>query len=53
MTDDELRMDDALAIHLTGFASGRDYERGRIIEWFRKNGYQQIAYSIEHKEHLK
>lgn len=53
MTDEELNMEDALAVHLLGFGSGREYERKQIIEWFRKNGYQQIAYSIEHREHLK
>lgn len=33
MTEDELRMEDALAIHLTGFAAGRDYERKQIVRF--------------------
>lgn len=34
-SDIEMSMEDALSVHLLGFASGRTYERQRIIEWLR------------------
>lgn len=34
-SDFELSMEEGLNLHLLGFASGRNYERQRIIEWLR------------------
>ena len=51
----ELDMEDALNVHLNGFASGREYERKQIVEWLRHGPSDviDIAAAIENREHLK
>lgn len=54
----ELDMEDALNVHLNGFAKGREYERRRVVDWLRQimetpTFPQNLANEIEAKEHLK
>jgi hypothetical protein len=56
---DEPQIDDEdlLAVHLNGFASGREYERKQIVAWLRSNAmgerWRELADAIEAGEHLK
>jgi len=53
----EFKEEDLLAVHLNGFASGREYERKRIVVWLRKErphwDLNPLADDIEAGEHLR
>lgn len=51
MTDEEA--EETSLIYLTGFASGREFERKLIVALLLEHGKRQIAQAIESGAHLK